>query len=81
MCKNNNLFILNGRIGEDRINTKLTWKDKSTVNYFLSSAHLLCKYVDFQVNDFSNLFSDAHCGLSLCINLTTNDAEVQTKSK
>ena len=45
------------------------------------SAHLLTsKYVDFQVNDFSNLFSDAHCGLSLCINLTTNDAEVQTKS-
>ena len=33
-CKNNNLFILNGRIGEDRINTKLTCKDKSTVDYF-----------------------------------------------
>ena len=24
MCTNNNLFILNGRIGADRINTKLT---------------------------------------------------------
>ena len=34
MCTNNNLSILNGRIGANRINTKLTCKDKSILDYF-----------------------------------------------
>ena len=34
LCKNNNLLILNGRIGQDNIEPKVTCKDKSTVDYF-----------------------------------------------
>ena len=36
LCKNNNLYIVNGRIGE----TKLTCKDSSTVDYIICSAFL-----------------------------------------
>ena len=56
MCKNNDLFILNGRIREDRVKTKLSCKDKSTVDYFLSSGQLFRYYSEFQVNEFANLF-------------------------
>ena len=37
LCKNNNLFILNGRIGQDRLCPKVTCKDRSTVDYILST--------------------------------------------
>ena len=77
MCKNNDLFILNGRIGEDGVKTKLTCKDKSTVDYSLSSGQLFRYYSEFQVNDFANLFSDAHCGLSLCININLDNVQAQ----
>ena len=33
-CKNNNIFILNGRVGADYQMPKLTCKEKSTVDYF-----------------------------------------------
>ena len=36
LCENNNLYIVNGRIGE----TKLTCKDSNTVDYIICSAFL-----------------------------------------
>ena len=66
-CKNNNLFILNGRVCNDYSSQKLTCKEKSTVDYFLSSATLFSQIVEFEVQEFSSLFSDAHCPISLAI--------------
>lgn len=68
-CKNNNLFILNGRIGTDYNSPKQTCKEKSTVDYFLSSSNNFDKIEDFQIHDFSSLFSDAHCPISLELNV------------
>ena len=56
-CKNNNLFILKGRIGTDYNSPKQTCKEKSIVDYFLSSANNFDKIGDFQIHDFSSLFS------------------------
>lgn len=68
-CKNNNIFILNGRIGPDAISPKLTCKNSSTVDYVLSSANNFEFLSSFKVLDFDHLFSDAHCPLSLEIKI------------
>ena len=38
-CKNNDLFILNGRVGDDVNPPKLTCKNSSTVDYVISTAY------------------------------------------
>ena len=80
-CKNNDLFILNGRLGEDYILPKLTCKDKSTIDYFLASAHVLQNIENFQIHDFSALFSDVHCPISLVIrnNQKSSQSKIQNR--
>lgn len=68
-CKNNDLFILNGRIGNERTQPHLTCKNSSTVDYFISSAHVLPNVQDFYVHDFSPLYSDVHCPITLFLNI------------
>ena len=64
-CKSNDLFILNGRFGEDKIFPKLTCKDASTVDYFISTPQIFTHIADFHVHDFSPLYSDSHCPIAL----------------
>ena len=66
-CRNNNLFIMNGRIGSDFTQPKLTCKERSTVDYFIASSSILENIQDFNVIDFNCLFSDAHCALRLTL--------------
>ena len=66
-CKNTDLFILNGRLGDD--NKKFTCKDKSVVDYFLSTANMFSYLQNFSIFEFSNLYSDAHCALSINLNV------------
>lgn len=79
MCKNNDLFILNGRIGSDFICPTLTCKNKSTVDYFISSAHILPIIKDLQVHEFSCLLSDAHSPVSLSIDVNYERKESKSK--
>ncbi|CAG2195575.1 unnamed protein product [Mytilus edulis] len=69
-CKNNNMYILNGRVGKDRVLGKPTSRSISVVDYILCTANILCKVDDFEVSDFCNLFSDIHS--PLCLSLTVN---------
>ena len=66
-CKSNELYILNGRLGQDSVKPSVTCKDRSTVDYFIASPKLLESLIDLSVLDFSSLFSDAHCGVTLTI--------------
>ena len=68
-CKNNNLFILNGRIGQDRSLPRATCKDQSTVDYFLSTVENFSVFENFTNHEYSELYSDAHCPLSFCLNV------------
>lgn len=68
-CRNNNMFILNGRFGTDRIEPKLTCKDASVVDYFISTAEVFHHIVDFEVLEFSPLYSDSHCAVALTLNM------------
>ncbi|CAG2209262.1 unnamed protein product [Mytilus edulis] len=65
-CKNNNVFIYNGRIGNDKAG-KSTSKNLSVVDYALSTAHLLKFVKHFEVLEFSKLYSDIHSPLSLVL--------------
>ena len=68
-CKYNNIFILNGRMDKDIETPKLTCKDRSTVNYFISTVHNFPFIQDFEILDFNALFSDAHCPITLSLNV------------
>ena len=59
-CRNNNLFIVNGRIGEN----KLTCKDSSTVDYVVCNAFLFKLFKGYIIHDYSNLYSDVHCPIT-----------------
>ncbi|CAC5367368.1 unnamed protein product [Mytilus coruscus] len=56
-CKNNNMFILNGRFGKDSIG-RMTCKNKSVVDYMICTCNVLENILDFEVQDFCRLFSD-----------------------
>ena len=66
-CKNNNLFILNGRL--DFESPKLTCKNASTVDYMISSANNFPIISSFEVLEFDALYSDAHCPLAIQIDI------------
>ena len=65
-CKNNNMFILNGRLDGDKIG-KPTSRNLSVVDYVLSSTSCLSKIFGFEVLEFSKLYSDIHAPLFLCL--------------
>ena len=73
VCKNNNIFILNGRLDTDHSQPSLTCKNSSITDFFLSSAHVLPNIADFYVHEFSSLYSDAHCPVALILNIKCNE--------
>ena len=66
-CKATSLFILNGRFGDNVQNSKFTCKDRSNIDYCVSSLHALNVIHNFEISDFNNLFSDVHSALLLDI--------------
>ena len=65
ICKANNMFIVNGRIGDDKIDKgKLTCKNTSVIDYFICAYGVLQFVHNFKVLDFSFLYSDVHSPIS-----------------
>jgi hypothetical protein len=65
LCRCNNIFICNGRIGDDKGIGKFTSKNVSVVDYAICSP-LLFKIIDnFSELEISKLFSDIHNPLSI----------------
>lgn len=63
ICKNNQVFIFNGRLGEDSGVGRHTTTYHTTIDYFLGSPSLMQLVENFKVLDFDPLLSDVHCGL------------------
>ena len=76
LCKNNNLFIVNGRVGKDKGVGRKTFRETSTIDYTICTADCFTFLTQFEVIELEPIFSDGHCLLSwsLNINLTTDDA-------
>lgn len=66
-CQSTDILILNGRIGDNVHDSTFTCKDKSTIDYFLSTPQVLGMFSNLQVMDFNPLFSDVHCPVSISI--------------
>ena len=63
LCKNNDVYIFNGKFGDDKGLSKVTTTYNTTLDYVIGSP-LLMKYVtQFKILDFDNMYSDVHCGL------------------
>ena len=69
LCKYNNMYILNGRVGEDRHVGKFTCKNSSVVDYCIGTSGLLGLVDDFCVLEFCSLFSIVHYLLHLDLNI------------
>lgn len=67
LCKNNNFFILNGRLENDTFNLKFTCKDRSCNDYFVSTAYVFDIIHSFSIENFEPLFSDSHCPIALSL--------------
>ena len=80
-CKYNNIFILNGRMDKDREIPKLTCKDSSTVDYFLSTVQNFSLIQDFEILNFNALFSDAHCPITLSIEVYSYNTDTSQMHK
>ena len=72
-CKNTNLLILNGRLGNVRNNKQVTCKDRSTVDYILCTSGLFDVLQNLEVCNFDHLFSDAHSPLTVNLNINSTN--------
>ena len=61
------MFILNGKIGEDKEIGKFTCKNVCVVDYIIASPEYLKHITNLQVLEFSKLLLDVHCPISICI--------------
>ncbi|CAC5393509.1 unnamed protein product [Mytilus coruscus] len=69
----NDLFICNGRIGDDKGKGQFTCKNVSVVDYVIGSANFLTLLQNFSILETSKLFSDAHTPLSLSMCIYENE--------
>ena len=63
VCKNNNVVIFNGRIGDDMGTGKCTTTYNTTIDYVIGTCNIVKHVKKFKVLDFEPLYSDVHCGL------------------
>jgi hypothetical protein len=80
VCKFNNLYIFNGRVGKDKHVGKFTCKDSSVVDYCMGTSEFLGLVEDFCVLPFSSLFSDVHCPLSITLKAVKNTRIIGEKT-
>ena len=71
LCKDIELCILNGRIGEDKDVGNTTFNNQSLIDYALCTPDLLQNITNFKVDTFDPLLSDKHC--PIIVNLNFNN--------
>ena len=80
VCKNNNVVIFNGRIGDDMGTGNYTTTYSTTIDYVIGTSNIV-KYVkNFNVLDFEPLFSDVHCGLQTVLEFSYVKRQTWRKS-
>jgi hypothetical protein len=71
LCRNNNLFIVNGRYGND-LTGNFTFREKSVIDYLIVTANCFSLFEKFEILETDSLFSDGHNALYWSINLKQN---------
>ncbi len=65
MCKNLDIYIANGRVGNDRYLGRPTCKNNSIIDLFILSPELLPKISKFEIDEFDVMTSDIHNAVSM----------------
>lgn len=76
ICINNNLFILNGRFGNDSTEGRLTFRDQSLIDYTICSFNCLKLLLEFEVIDTDLLISDGHALLSWSVSTSYHNEHI-----
>ena len=63
ICRNNELFVLNGRLGREKNIGELTFRNTSLIDYVISSVNCLKLVDNYCVQETDPLFSDGHAFL------------------
>ena len=64
ICKNNNLYILNGRFSNDVIGNS-TYLNNSVIDYMITTSNLLKFTESFDIKELDRMYSDGHKLLEL----------------
>ena len=78
ICKNNNLFIINGRFGKDKGIGSATFRYKSVIDYTICTAESFDFLHEFEVIELDQLFSDGHTLLSWSLSANVTSSPVLT---
>ena len=73
LCSANDMFILKGRIENDKSTPGLTCKGASTVDYFISSVSIIQYVTALTVQPFSCLYSNVHNTIELHLEHTETE--------
>jgi hypothetical protein len=65
--KKHNLFIANSRVGLDRGIGKITCKNRSVIDYFISLQVYFLFIQEFDINDFNPILSDIHNSIHISL--------------
>ena len=79
VCKNNNMFILNGRYGQDEGVGSFTFRDQSVIDYAITSRRGISILSDFEIQDLDRIFSDGHSLLKVTIKITIPISKINPK--
>lgn len=77
ICRNNNLFIFNGRLSKDKNNGAFTFRDRSVIDYAVSTAECFKYIEDFDITLTDSIFSDGHNALCFRISFPELDIPKQ----
>ena len=66
LCKNNNIFMANGRLDKDTC-ANFTCKGNSIVDYCIMSPNILSSVIKFEVGIFDPVYSDVHNPIHLTL--------------
>lgn len=72
VCKNNQVYIFNGRLGEDFNIGQYTTTFNTTIDYFIGTPLVMHLVKKFRILDYDALLSDVHCGLHAQLKFCTN---------
>jgi hypothetical protein len=67
------VYIVNGRVGKDKLIGECTCQDVSMIDYFLSSSKLPFHILDFEINNFTPNLSDVHSQLHMSLKIPTKE--------
>ena len=70
MCMGNNIFIANGRIGEDKDVGQFTYRGTSLIDYTLATVEALKLISKFSIIETDPIFCDGHSIIAWSIDIT-----------